>query len=202
MNIGEILLLSIALAMDASAVGMTDGMTHPKMPCKKQALISGLFGFFQFLMPLIGFFLCGIIAEAFFETFQSISAWVSFSLLLFLGGKMIFEAVMEMRARKRGEVCLQQSELCLPKLLTQAVATSIDALAIGVTLQMAVISQKGLALGVWGAPLCIGVITFILSFIAVGIGKKIGDKLADKADLFGGIVLICIGIKILIESFL
>ncbi len=202
MSIGEILLLSVALAMDASAVGMTDGMSRPTMPYKKQALISGLFGFFQFLMPLIGFFLCRIIAEAFFQTFQSISAWVSFALLLFLGGKMLIEAVKEMRARKRGEIVLENCDLCLPKLLTQAVATSIDALAVGVTLQMAVLSPKGLALGVWGATACIGVITFILSFIAVGIGKKIGDKLADKADFLGGIVLIGIGLKILIESFL
>lgn len=202
MGIGEILLLAIALAMDACAVGMTDGMTHPKMPYRKQALIGGLFGFFQFLMPLIGFFLCGIIAEAFFETFQSISAWVSFSLLLFLGGKMIFEAIRELRARKRGDFTQEPCQLCLPKLLTQAVATSIDALAVGVTLQMASISQKGLALGVWGATACIGIVTFILSFIAVGVGRKIGDKLADKADFLGGSVLIAIGVKILIEALI
>jgi putative Mn2+ efflux pump MntP len=202
MNFFEILLLSVALAMDASAVGMTDGMTNPHMPFKKQALIGGLFGFFQFLMPLIGYFLCKIIAEAFFDTFQSISAWVSFALLLVLGGKMIFEAIKEMRAKRLGEITQTACELCLPKLLTQAVATSIDALAVGVTLQMASLSQKGLALGAWGATLTIGIVTFILSFLAVGLGKKIGDKLADKADLFGGIVLIAIGLKILIESFL
>ena len=202
MNFWEVLLLAIALAMDACAVGMTDGMSHPKMPYKKQTLIGGLFGFFQFLMPLIGFFLCGFIAEAFFDVFQNISAWVSFALLLFLGGKMILEAVMEIRAKKRGEHVQSVCQLCLPKLLTQAVATSIDALAVGVTLQMATLTPKGLALGVWGATLTIGIVTFILSFIAVGIGKKIGDKLTDKADLFGGIVLVGIGLKILIESFL
>ena len=202
MNFFEILLLSVALAMDASAVGMTDGMTNPNMPLKKQALIGGLFGFFQFLMPLIGYFLCQIIAEAFFDTFQSISAWVSFALLLVLGGKMVFEAIKEMRAKRLGELTQTACELSLLKLLTQAVATSIDALAVGVTLQMASISQKGLVLGAWGATLTIGIVTFILSFLAVGLGKKIGDKLADKADLLGGIVLVCIGLKILIESFL
>ena len=84
----------------------------------------------------------------------------------------------------------------------QALATSIDALVVGVTLQMAALSPQGLALGVWGATAVIGVTTAILSVGAVYIGKAVGDKLTDKAELFGGLVLLAIGIKILIESFL
>ena len=91
--------------------------------------------------------------------------------------------------------------LSLGKLILQAIATSIDALAVGVTLQMAAISQ-GLVLGAWGSTLTIGVTTFILSTGAVYIGKAIGDKLADKASFFGGLVLVAIGLKILLEGIL
>ncbi|MBQ8685981.1 MAG: manganese efflux pump [Clostridia bacterium] len=204
MAIWEILLLGVALSMDACAVGMTNGMTDPKMPLRRQLLVGGFFGFFQFLMPLIGYFITGILAEAFLDTFQSISAWISFGLLAFLGGKMIFEAIQEAReCKRRAETdCACTERLTLGKLTVQAVATSIDALAVGVTLQMAAISAQGLALGAWGATLVIGATTFLLSFLAVYIGKLVGNKLADKAGLFGGVVLVAIGLKILIESFL
>ncbi len=204
MQIYEILLMAVALAMDACAVAMTNGMTHPKMPFKKALLIGGMFGFFQFLMPVIGFFITGIIANAFLDTFEKISAWISFGLLAFLGGKMLVDSLLEVRERKTqndGEK-REEKPLTLGKLCVQAVATSIDALAVGVTLQMAAISQTGLALGVWGATGVIGGITLLLAVGAVYIGKLVGNKLADKAGLIGGLVLIAIGLKILIESFL
>ncbi|MBQ7923843.1 MAG: manganese efflux pump [Clostridia bacterium] len=205
MQVYEILLLAVALAMDACAVGMTDGMTNPKMPLKRTLLIGGFFGFFQFLMPLIGYFITGIIANAFLGTFEKISAWISFGLLVFLGGKMLFDCIWEKcQHRKLGEETCDCAckELSIGKLCMQAIATSIDALAVGVTLQMAAISEGGLALGVWGATLTIGVITFMLVIGAVYIGKFVGNKLADKAGFFGGLVLIGIGVKILVESFL
>ncbi len=208
MQVYEILLLAVALAMDACAVGMTDGMTNPKMPVKKTLLIGGFFGFFQFLMPLIGFFITGIIATAFLDTFEKVSAWVSFGLLVFLGGKMLFDCGLEMyKNKKEGKEAVCESDcpcrnLSIGKLCMQAIATSIDALAVGVTLQMAAISPQGLAMGVWGSTAVIGVITFGLVIGAVYIGKLVGDKLADKAGIFGGLVLIGIGVKILIESFL
>ncbi len=204
MQIYEILLMAVALAMDACAVAMTNGMTHPKMPFKKALLIGGMFGFFQFLMPVIGFFITGIIANAFLDTFEKISAWISFGLLAFLGGKMLVDSILEMRERKTQNDGEEREEkpLTLGKLCVQAVATSIDALAVGVTLQMAAISQTGLALGVWGATGVIGGITLLLAVGAVYIGKLVGNKLADKAGLIGGLVLIAIGLKILIESFL
>jgi putative Mn2+ efflux pump MntP len=205
----EVLLMSVALAMDACAVAMTNGMCDVKMPVKKALLIGIFFGFFQFLMPLIGYFITGIIADAFLDVFEKISAWISFGLLAILGGKMVWEGVSEWIERKKEEnpqtmgACpYPRQELTLKKLTVQAVATSIDALAVGVTLQMAAISETGLALGVWGATGVIGMITLALSFAAVYIGKAIGDKLADKAGLLGGLVLLGIGIKILIEGLL
>ncbi len=219
MGVWEVLLLGLALSMDACAVGMTNGMTNPKLKVKGALLIGGLFGFFQFLMPLIGYYITGVIASAFLSTFEKISAWVSFALLGVLGGKMIFECVRDWIKAKREkavcQTCFSDSDevktteagmrslenLSFGKLILQAIATSIDALAVGVTLQMSAISQ-GLVLGAWGSTLTIGVTTFILSTGAVYIGKAIGDKLADKASFFGGLVLVAIGLKILLEGIL
>lgn len=211
MSVFEIVLMSVALAMDACAVAMTNGMTDTKMRAGKALLIGIFFGFFQFLMPLIGYFITGIIADAFLETFQAVSAWISFVLLAFLGGKMLFECISEMVKEKREKSKTEgagtsssgpcQQELSIGKLTLQAVATSIDALAVGVTLQMAEISE-GLAMGAFGSTLTIGLITLLLSVGAVYIGKAVGNKLADKAGVFGGAVLVIIGLKILIESFL
>ena len=209
MQVWEILLLAVALSMDACAVAMTNGMCDAKMSVKKAVLIGVFFGVFQMVMPIIGYFISGIVADAFLGTFTKISAWVSFGLLAFLGGKMLVENIVEMvKAKREGEnanACPVEKGKKKPWLLEltiQAVATSIDALAVGVTLKMAAISEMGLALGVWGATGVIGAVTLALSVAAVYIGKKVGNKLADKAGLLGGIVLLGIGIKILIEGLL
>lgn len=211
MTVLEIVLIGMALAMDACAVAMTDGMTDSKMPLWKVLRIGVFFGFFQFAMPVIGYFITGLIADAFLDTFEDISAWISFALLAFLGGKMLFECIAEKIKQKREKdetagagTC--SCSACQPqtgvwKLTVQAIATSIDALAVGVTLQMAAI-QQDLALGVWGATAVIGVVTLGLAIGAVYIGKLVGNKLADKAGIVGGLVLLGIGLKILIESFL
>ena len=203
----EVLLLGVALSMDACAVGMTNGMTDTKMPLKRVLLIALFFGFFQFLMPLIGYFVTGIVANAFLETFEKISAWISFVLLAFLGGKMILDCILALRAAKEKPQtdetpCPCHERLTIPKLCAQAIATSIDALAVGVTLQMAAISGKGLLLGAFGSTGVVGVTTFLLTVAAVYLGKAIGNKLADKASFLGGVVLICIGVKLLIEGVL
>ena len=209
MQVWEILLLAVALSMDACAVAMTNGMCDAKMSVKRAVLIGVFFGVFQMMMPVIGYFISGIVADAFLGTFTKISAWVSFGLLAFLGGKMLVENIVEMvKAKREGEeanACPVEKGKKKPWLLEltiQAVATSIDALAVGVTLKMAAISEMGLALGVWGATGVIGAVTLALSVAAVYIGKKVGNKLADKAGLLGGIVLLGIGIKILIEGLL
>ena len=209
MQVWEILLLAVALSMDACAVAMTNGMCDAKMSVKRAVLIGVFFGVFQMMMPVIGYFISGIVADAFLGTFEKISAWVSFGLLAFLGGKMLVENIVEMvKATRAGEdanACPVEKGKKKPWLLeltVQAVATSIDALAVGVTLKMAAISETGLALGVWGATGVIGAVTLALSVAAVYVGKKVGNKLADKAGLLGGIVLLGIGIKILIEGLI
>ena len=223
MGIFETILLGPALAMDACAVSMTDGMSYPKLNKQKALLIGLFFGFFQFLMPVIGYFITELVANAFLDTFKKISAWISFSLLAFLGGKMLWDGISEYLEAKREQTeacgCMQgvenvqttgagtslikkNEQLTMAQLFMQAIATSIDALAVGVSLKMAAISEAGLALGVWGATGIIGITTFAMSVGAVYIGKAVGNKLADKAEIFGGAVLIAIGLKILIESFL
>lgn len=214
MGIWEVLLLGLAVSMDASAVAMTNGMTEPKMRLWKALLIGVFFGAFQFLMPVIGYFITGVVANAFLDAFEKISAWVSFGLLAFLGGKMLREGIEALKNAKNTDGCEncqsvgagtrltpEKTGLGLGKLTLQAVATSIDALAVGVSLMMEKIS-RGLVLGVWGTTGVIGVCTLVLSFVSVYIGKLMGDKLADKAEIFGGGVLLAIGLKILIESFL
>ena len=212
------LVYAVGLSMDACAVGMTNGMTDVKMPAKRALLIGLFFGFFQFLMPVIGYFITGVIASAFLEIFKKTSAWISFGLLAFLGGKMLHEGIGDWIASKNPSkagcedcetlgVCPlspekdEKNELSLGKLFMQAIATSIDALAVGVTLQALAMSEMGLALGVWGSTAMIGVVTFALSVGAVYIGKAVGGKLADKATILGGTVLVIIGLKILLGSF-
>lgn len=214
MGIGGTLLYSVGLAMDATAVAMTNGMTYPKLSVKRALLIGLFFGFFQFLMPVIGYFVTGIIKDNFENVFKSAAAWVSFGLLAFLGGKMLYEGIREWIESKHpstdgcencetvGACTLLPNEndkktLVLSKLFVQAIATSVDALAVGFTLQAMEVGA-GLTLGVWGTTAMIGVITFALSFGAVYVGKAVGMKLADKAEIFGGAVLVIIGLKILL----
>ncbi len=200
----EVLFTGVALSMDACVVGMTNGMTESKMKLKKILLIALFFGFFQMSMPLIGYYITGIMAGAFQGTFEKISSWISFILLAFLGGKMIWEFIAcqrQVKAIEEGET--PENNACAVKrigigqLCMQAIATSIDALAIGVVMQL-----EGLVLGVWLSTAIIGVTTFFLSIAAVYIGKMVGDKLADKAGLFGGVILVAIGLKILLEGLL
>ena len=217
MNFWDTLGFSLALAMDACAVAMTNGMTNPKMSAKRAVLIGVFFGFFQFLMPVIGYFITGFIANAFLDIFEKTSAWISFALLAFLGGKMLHEGIKEWIESKKTSTdgcencetlgaCTrlkaedEKNELTLGKLFMQAIATSLDALAVGFILQDRQ-SQVGLALGVWGSTAMIGVVTLVLSVCAVYIGKAVGGGLANKAEVFGGGVLIAIGIKILLGSF-
>ena len=196
MEIWEITLIGAALAMDAVAVGMTDGMVEPKMPLIKAFGIAGAFALFQFLMPLAGYYF----GAAFSSIVSKIAPWLSFALLAFIGGKMIFDCVREMRAKKKGTLReADAGKLGAGKLLVQAVATSLDALAVGVTL-LAADTAGGLPFHVSLCALIIGGVTLVLAVPAVFIGKKAGDRFADKAEIVGGIVLVVIGLKILIEA--
>ena len=193
MSVFEIILLGVALAMDAVAVGMTDGMAEPKMKFKKVLETAGAFGLFQFFMPLVGY--CA--GEIFARYVTAVAPMLSFLILVILGGKMILGCIKEMLdPRPRFEMKKEGGSL---KLLMQALATSIDALAVGITL-LALESTGTLALSPLSCSVVIGVVTFALSLGAVFIGKKAGALLADKAEILGGVVLILIAVKLLFEG--
>ncbi len=194
MEIWEIVLIGVALSMDAFAVGMTNGMEEPYMRARKMILIAGVYACFQFLMPVLGYY-CG---SAFASLVEMIAPWLSFFLLSAIGGKMVFDFIKE-SGRARTSAFAPRSVLGFGKLLLQGVATSIDALAVGVTL-LAAEKTSGLPLHVAFCALVIGGVTFALSLTAVGLGKRIGDRFADKAELLGGLILIGIGIKLLVEG--
>ncbi len=192
MQLWELFLIGAALSMDAFAVSMTDGMTEPHMKPWKAILIALLFGVFQGVMPVIGYYFSSIFASL----VEKIAPWLSFAILLILGGKMVIDFILGQRSGRkevRGTGAM--------KLLVQAVATSIDALAVGVTF-LATDTAGGLPLHIALCGLVICAITFAFSIAAVLIGRKAGDKFADKAQLIGGLVLIGIGVKILIEGLI
>ena len=204
MGIFETVATSVALAMDACAVSMTNGMTAKKWKISNVFIIALFFGLFQAIMPLIGYYIANLVAENFVEVFEKAASLIAFILLAVLGGKMIGDAIKEMCNKCPCECedgCIGE-RLNYGKLTMQSIATSIDALAVGVTLKMLSMTEKGLALGVFGSVGMIGLITFALCIGAVFLGKMIGNKLADKAGLAGGIVLVGIGLKLLIEGLL
>lgn len=194
MSVLEIILLGVALAMDAVAVSLTNGMTEPKMRLSKAAETAGAFGLFQFFMPLLGY----SVGAAFAKFVTAIAPMLSFLILVFLGGKMILGCIKEL-LEKRPPFTKKEKRGDALKLLVQALATSIDALAVGVTL-LALETQGTLALSPFFCALVIGAVTFVLSLVAVFVGKKAGAAIADKAEILGGVVLVFIGLKILLES--
>ena len=192
MSIFDIVLLGAALSMDAAAVGMANGMAEPRMSRQKTLLIALFFGVFQGGMPLLGYFGSSV----FSSLVGRIAPYLSFMLLLFLGGKMLIDAASEEEER----FLVRREGLHLPALTAQAVATSVDALAVGVSF-MAQEAAGALPLGVPFCALIIAATTFLLSLAAVQVGKLAGDKLSGGAQKIGGLVLVLIGIKLLFEAF-
>ena len=182
MGIIEIIILSIGLAMDATAVSMTNGMNDTQIKIKKIVLIGLTFGIFQAIMPLLGY----LFGTLFVEFVEQIDHWIALVLLGFLGFQMLREGLSKKDEEEKVK------ELGIKMLFLQGVATSIDALAVG-------ISFASLRVNIVYAVLSIGVITTMLSIIGVLIGKKFGDLLNNKASILGGIILISIGIKIFVE---
>ena len=178
----EVFLIGVALSMDAFAVSVCKGLSMTKVNYRHAAVIALYFGVFQALMPVLGW-LGGSYAKSYIEKYDH---WIAFGLLLFIGGNMIREALKEEEEIEEGY------RLDHKELLLMAVATSIDALAVGIALAMDDVN-------IWTSAAVIGVTTFTLSFIGVAIGNKIGAKFQSKAQIAGGIVLILIGIKILAE---
>ncbi len=184
MGIISVFLIGVGLAMDAFSVSVTDGIVLKNPKVSEAAKIALFFGIFQFLMPCIGF----VLGSAFAKYITAFDHWIAFVLLAFIGGKMLFEAI----GKKEEEEI--KNPLSFGTLIVLAVATSIDALAVGVT--FATISG---ALSIWSASAVIGVVTFFISFVGVYIGSKCGNLLGNKAEIAGGLVLVGIGAKILIE---
>lgn len=185
MGIVEILLISLGLAMDAFSVSICKGLSMQKMSWKKAIIIGLWFGVFQALMPVIGYFL----GNTFEEFITSIDHWVAFVLLGAIGGNMIKESFS-----KEDDKDVQSNDLSFKSMFILAIATSIDALAVGIAYVCAYGSKNAVL-----AFTNIGVITFLLSIIGVKIGNKFGDKYEKKADLAGGLILVLLGIKILME---
>ncbi len=196
MGIWELMLIAVALSMDAFAVGMTDGMEEPNMPLFKRLAVAAAFGAFQALMPLLGYYAGAVFAGL----VERIAPWLSFAILVFIGGKAVVSSVLEERRGKRIEKAAR-ARLTPAKLFAQAVATALDALAVGVTL-VAAEATEGLPFHVTLCALLIGLTTFVLSAAAVEIGGRVGNRLAERAELLGGGVLILIGLKILLEGML
>lgn len=181
MGVLELLLLSIGLAMDAFAVSICKGISMRKMNWKKAIIIGLYFGGFQALMPTLGYFL----GTAFQSLITSVDHWIAFVLLGIIGGEMIKES-FEIDSEN------QNDDISFKTMIILAIATSIDALAVGITFAFLNVNL-GLAVNL------IGIITFILAVAGTKIGNRFGDKYEKKAEFVGGVILILLGVKILLE---
>lgn len=183
MTLLEIILIGIGLSMDAFAVSITNGLSCTGLKRSQMFLIAACFGGFQGLMPVIGFFL-GKAFETYITTFDH---WIALVLLGYIGGKMIYDAL------KSSDEEENAYQLTSRMLLMQGIATSIDALAVGVSFaalqDVKILPAAGIITGT----------TFLLSLVGVISGKKLGSKMGDRAQLVGGLILIAIGIKIFVE---
>ena len=181
MGILEIILISFSLAMDAFAVSICKGLSMDKFNLKKAIIIGLYFGIFQAIMPIFGY----LLGTSFSNLVENIDHWIAFILLAIIGGNMIKESFDD-------EVEKRNDNIDFKTMIILAIATSIDALAVGITFAF-------FKMNILIPVIIIGIITFVMSMIGVKIGNKFGDKFQNKAELVGGIILICIGIKILVE---
>lgn len=181
MELLEIILIAIGLAMDAFAVSICKGLSMKKMSWKKALIVALYFGIFQGLMPVIGYFL----GTTFESLVTKIDHWIAFGLLVFIGLNMLKEAF-----GNDSENC--NDNVDFKTMVVLAIATSIDALAVGITFAFL---QANILL----ASLIIGIITFTICIIGVKIGNKFGDKYERNAEAVGGLILILMGTKILLE---
>lgn len=181
MGLIELFLIAVGLSMDAFAVSVCKGLAMPKCTFKKAAIVGLWFGGFQALMPAIGY----VLGAQFQETIASIDHWIAFVLLALIGGNMIHEALDNDEEEA-------DASLNVKTMFLLAVATSIDALAIGITFAF-------LKVNIIPAVCFIGIVTFIISFAGVKIGNVFGARYKNKAEIVGGVILILLGLKILLE---
>lgn len=182
--IANSILLGAGLAMDAFSVSCANGLNEPDMKPGRMSMIAGMYGWFQFMMPMIGWICVRKIAE-YFEVFRKFIPWIALILLLFIGGKMLLEGI-------RGGQGEENETLSFGTLILQAVATSIDALSVGFT-----IAEYNVTMALT-ACLLIAIVTYAICMGGLAIGKKVGTKLTGKASILGGIILIAIGLEIFI----
>ena len=180
------ILFGVGLAMDAFSVSLANGLNEPKMLKNKMCGIAGVFGFFQALMPMLGWILVHTICQ-FFSQFEKLIPWIALILLCYIGGKMLIEGI-------KNDDEEEKLGVGFIALLVQGVATSIDALSVGFT-----ISEYNWLMALVAA-LIIAVVTFFICMAGLVIGKKFGTKLAEKATILGGSILIFIGIEIFIKG--
>lgn len=187
MGILDLFVIGVGLSMDAFAVAICKGLGMHRINLRHAFVIALFFGGFQALMPLIGFFLGSYLAEL----VNPIDHWIAFGLLAFIGAKMLWDA-FKSDADDGQSDSAQEEALDLKELLMLAVATSIDALAVGITFAF-------LEVNIWIAITVIGLTTFVLSFAGVVVGNRFGARYERPSTIVGGVVLIAIGVKILLE---
>ena len=195
MDLWDLILIAVALSMDAFAAGMSDGMAESDMPSVKHIVIAFAFGLFQFLMPVAGYYA----GSAFAGLVAKIAPYLSFAMLGFIGGRAVVGYEAERRGGRKEMLRKRRKKLGAATIFTQAVATSMDALAVGVTM-LAAEKSAGLPFHAAACALLIGLITFSLSLVAVRIGQRAGNRYAERAELIGGFILILIGTKLLLEG--
>ncbi len=193
-------LLGVGLAMDAFSVSAANGLAEPNMKKSKEFSISGTFAFFQFLMPMLGWVLVRFAAEQ-FTAFQKAVPYIALVLLLFIGGKMLYEGIKNKGDNningengEKGEEATAVTKLTLLRLLVQGIATSIDALSVGFTIAEYKVTEAIVCSAIVAA------VTFGICVAGTYIGKKFGTKLAGKATILGGVILIIIGLEIFIKG--
>ena len=185
MGIVELALIGVRLSMDAFAVSICKGLGMKRLRMDQALLIALFFGGFQALMPLLGWFL----GSGFQSFIEPVDHWIAFALLAFIGAKMLWDAFHD---DEEEDAAAENARLDLKELVMLAIATSIDALAVG-------ISFAFLQVDIVPAVALIGIITFALSFVGVAVGHAFGSRFEKPATIIGGIVLIAIGLKILLE---
>lgn len=190
------ILIGVGLAMDAFSVSLANGLNEPDMSRGKSLGVAGIFAVFQGVMPLIGWFCVHSIASL-FSAFEKFIPWIALGLLGYIGGKMLYEGIQEYKCKSGGgDNCPVPQKLGITALLVQGLATSIDALSVGFTISDYNVLQAVVC------ALLIAAVTFGICFAGILLGRRFGTALAGKSAIFGGSILIFIGLEIFITSFI